>query len=178
MKFRRALIAGVLGALVAISLSVLAIWLLRFDANARLTLRRAAVSALPWAAWIPLAIAAVVGGAVLAIAYAFIFEFVTRHAGALIGAALGLAEAAAVWLGVGLALQYVPGVAELFAQEASLLFGDVRAMAAFALAHVAYGAIVGRIYGSPVHQADVLTRVTWREVAGTAAAEGEAVPNE
>ena len=176
MKCRRALIGGALGALVAISLCVLAIWFLRFDANARLALRRAPVSALPWGVWIPLAVIAVIGGAFVAIGYALIFEFGTRRAGALIGAALGLAPAVAVWLGAGLALQYVPGAAEVFAQEASLLFGNRWAIVAFALIHAVYGAVVGTAYGSPVHKPDARLRVTWREVAGNSS-EGRSMPN-
>lgn len=166
MKLRRALIAGFSGSLVATLLCAAAIWLLRLDVDVRFAMSRTAARVLPWPAWVVIGAGVILGGTAIGIGYALVFELVTRRAGPVIGAALGVAQASIAWLAAGLGLQYLPGAAELFAREASILFGDLEATAAFFVIHAAYGAIVGVVYGRPRHEPETNLRVTWREIAG------------
>ena len=165
MKLWRAVIAGFVGGVVTTLLCGGTIWLLHLDSNVRAAMNRAPASALPWVAWVATAAGVVIGGTIIALGYALVFELVTRRAGAAIGAAIGVVHAVVAWLAAGLALQYFPGATELSAQAGSIVFGHLEAIAAFLAIHAAYGAVVGMVYGRPRHEPETDLRVTWREIA-------------
>jgi zinc transporter ZupT len=168
LKVRRALAAGFFGALAAVIVALAGWWLLRrFDPTVRAAASLAALSVLPWLGWVAVVPTAVAGGTVLAVFYALAFEFVTRRAGWWIGAGLGVANVAAVWLGVGLLSWMFPGVAEYFAQELFVLFDSIAAVIGYVAVHLVYGALVGTLYGTPLHEPDEKGIVTWRELSPT-----------
>jgi len=137
--------------------------LVRFVPSLAMTSARAEVTPITMSGRLGLAGVVVCGGLVIAAVYAFMFEFVVRRAGWLVGAVIGLGHAAVVWLGAGIAARLFPDIADTLAGDLSLLFDSVLAIAAFVLLHVVYGAIVGAMYGTPKHSASDSTRVAWRE---------------
>ena len=164
IKLGRALAAGAVASLAAVALAITGWWLMRFEPAVGEAMRRDMLAMLPLPAWIAAGVAAVIGGTVLAALYALAFELVTRRSGWLIGAALGAAHAAAVWLGIGLLAWWLPALAQRVGVELSLLFNSLAAVLAFVAVQVVYGAVVGWLYGTPRHRADAKSLVTWREL--------------
>jgi len=164
IKFRDALFGGLYGSIAVVLLTGVALLLVRFvPALAKVSERAELVPITIWDRLI-LAAVAVVGGVVIAVLYALIFEFVTRRAGWLIGAAIGAGHGAVIWLGAAVIAWSFPHIVDAFPGELSLLFDSFVVIAGFLTLHIVYGAIVGRIYGPPGHSAAVGTRVKWREV--------------
>jgi hypothetical protein len=90
--------------------------------------------------------------AAVAIFYAWVFHRGTRAASAQIGFLLGLVHAWIVAIAIGLALNLLQ-VRNPDAIEAFTVHIDALGVVAFCLAQVAYGAVVGAVYGrgaSPV----------------------------
>ena len=163
LKWKRALLAGLAGAFVALLLLLAAWWLLRFDFIAGDALR----GALPTFSWLRLGAAAAValaGGPFVALSYAIVFEYITRRSGWVLGAAMGIVHALIVWLGCGLVPWLFPRVAASFADAFGLLFFGAPIMIAFGLAHICYGTIVGGLYGEPLHPFESEPAVNWRQV--------------
>src|SRR5205814_1725011 len=114
--------------------------------------------------WIAVGIAALVGGVMLAVAYAFVFELVTRSAAWWIGAALGAMNAVALWLSAGVLAGMFPDVALGVADELSILFNSLPVMAGLVLAHVVYGAVVAARYAPTKRRPADDMVVTWHEI--------------
>ncbi|HEU4630324.1 MAG TPA: hypothetical protein VFS08_11310 [Gemmatimonadaceae bacterium] len=147
---RRALGAGALAAIVAVVVA----WVVRWATGAaldpaeplgRLLLPEA------WTTWRGVALAAgtvahVLGGAVLGVGYAAVFEWVTHRAGPLVGLALAVPHAVVT----GLAFAFFPVLRpELFAAEppgAFLQYGGAGSVVASAVFVLVYGALVGALY--------------------------------
>jgi hypothetical protein len=152
VRVTRALGAGALAAVVA----VLVAWTVRWATGATLDpaepLGRLLLPG-SWTTWrgaVPLAGAAahVAGGALLGLAYAAVFEWVTHRAGALVGLALAVPHSVVT----GLAFAFPPLLRPaLFAASPPgvfLEYGGVGATASLVLFVLAYGGLVGVLYGS------------------------------
>jgi hypothetical protein len=151
MRVRRALSAGVLASVAAL----LVAWGVRRATGATLdpagSLGRLLLPA-SWAMWSSVvltagAVAHIAGGALLGLAYAAVFEWVTRRAGALVGLALAVPHAVVT----GLAFAFLPLLRpELFAASppgAFLAYGGAGATVSLLAFVLVYGALVGALYG-------------------------------
>ena len=153
IKFRSALLGGLCGSIAVVVLAGIFALFVKFVPTLSKISARAELTPITWWSRLGLAAMAVCGGVIIALLYALVFEFVTRRAGWLIGAAIGVMHATLVWLGAGLAAWWFPDFMSAFAGELSLLFHSLLAIAAFLALHVVYGAIVGAMYGPPNHAA-------------------------
>lgn len=113
--------------------------------------------------WILGAALQLVIGVVAAIVYAAIFEWVTRRAGGGVGFIVALGHAVIAGLAVG----FLPAQRLIEASTnppgAFLEYRGLPVVAAFVIAHLAFGTIVGILYGRP-RRAPVARRVVWHEV--------------
>jgi hypothetical protein len=149
IRLRRALLSGAIAAIVVDVMLYANYWIVRLLGHSIYeSMRVGELAIMPSLYWAGLAIGSVVGGATLGVVYAFIFELVTRRAGWLIGAALGVVNAIGVWLGVGFLAWLFPDVANRFAIELSLLFNNLFVVIALVAEHIIFGARI----------------VTWREL--------------
>lgn len=168
MKLSRAVIAGVLGALVvllivAVGGRVQGAWSdgdLCGITAAALFLRSGGVA---W--WGGLATQLVIG-AVAGVVYGALFEWVTAHAGAWIGLVIGVGHAAVA----GIAMGFVPAqrliAARVMPPAAFLEYRGVWCVLAFVLAHVVFGTLQGWLYGRTRHAPAGASR-SWVEVPPT-----------
>jgi hypothetical protein len=163
IRWGRALLGGFVGALAALLVLLAAWWLMRFDFFASDALR-AALPSFSWLRVIGGAIVLLAGGPVIALSYALVFEYVTRFSGLLLGAVLGFVHGLVVWLACGLIPWLFPNVGAAFADAFSLLFFGTAIIIAFAVAHILYGALLGRVYGEPLHRFEAENAVEWRVV--------------
>jgi len=162
MRLGRALGAGIAGGIVVVAVVGVAGLLAGTNADlcklggVVLTGRRDAIGWLTGAA-AQLTIAAIAG-----LVYAAIFELVTRRAGALVGLAIAVPHAVLA----GLAIGFVPASrlidAGIGPPGAFMEYRGGWVVAAFVLAHIAFGVAVGTLYGTVQH-APRLAR-TWREI--------------
>ena len=152
MKVRRALAAGAVAALAAVTVAGLVRW---FGGLGQGPVEPLGQLLLPdgWIGWVWLtgAVAHVAAGAVLALGYAAVFEWVTRRGGTLVGLALAVPQA----LAGGLALAFLPVLRPAtFAANppgAFLEYGGAGAMVTFVVFVGVYGALVGLLYGGVEH---------------------------
>lgn len=100
---------------------------------------------------------------IAALAYAAAFEWVTRHAGALIGFAIAIPQAVVAGLVVG----FLPVTRMLDAgiapPGAFLEYRGAWTVAAFILEHLVFGVVVGGLYGTTQHAVPVHSAV-WVDV--------------
>jgi hypothetical protein len=165
IKFRRALFSGTIAAIVVDVMLYANYWIVRLLGHSIYeSMRVGELAIMPSLYWAGLAIGSVVGGATLGVVYALVFELVTRRAGWLIGAALGVVNAIGVWLGVGFLGWLFPDVANRFAIELSLLFNSLLVMVVLVAEHIIFGAILGTLYGATRHIPADERIVTWREL--------------
>jgi hypothetical protein len=119
------------------------------------------------ASWILGAVGQLVLGAVSAVVYAAIFEWVTRRAGAVVGFAVGLAHVVVA----GIATGFLPAERLLDASiqppAAFLEYRGLAALIAFVVAHLVFGTLVGAIYGQHVRHAVREHQVVWRDVSSS-----------
>lgn len=162
MRLGRAVGAGIIGGIVVVT-AVKVAGLLS-DANADLcalggvilTGRRDAVG------WLTGAAAQLIVAAIAGIVYATIFEKVTRRSGALIGFAIAVPHAVVA----GLAIGFVP-VSRLIdagigPPGAFMEYRGAWVVATFVLAHLAFGTLMGSLYGTAQHARD--TARQWRDI--------------
>lgn len=149
VKVGRALGAGAVAALAAVTVAGLMRWLGGVGQGPVEPLGQLILPEewLGWA-WLTGAAAHVAGGALFALIYAAVFEWVTRRGGALVGLALAVPHA----LVAGLALAFLPVLrpAAFTANPpgAFLEYGGVGAVVAFFVFVGVYGALVGLLYGT------------------------------
>jgi len=151
MKIGRAIVAGIVGGIVVVIALIVVGWLV--GANADLCRLGGVILTrrLDAAGWLAGAVAQLVIAIIAALVYAAIFELVTRRAGALIGLAMGFIPASPlIDAGIG-----PPG--------AFMEFRGPWVMVTFVLAHLAFGALVGRLYGNTRHSPD-LASYRWVEI--------------
>jgi hypothetical protein len=114
--------------------------------------------------WLAGAAAQLAVAIVAAIVYAAIFELVTRRAGPLIGLAIAVPHV----IVAGLAMGFVPAWrlidAGIGPPGAFMEFCGPWVLATFVLAHLAFGALVGKLYGN-AHHTPAAARYRWKEIA-------------
>jgi hypothetical protein len=100
---------------------------------------------------------------VAALVYAAIFEWVVRRAGAVMGFLIALVHVVVAGIGVG--FLPVSGMldAGISPPGAFLEYRGWWAIGTFVLAHLAFGVIVGIVYGEPLHSVETM-RGTWKDV--------------
>ena len=163
MKIRRAVVAGLAGCLVVIAAMMIVGTMT--DRGADLcALAGAVVTGRDGAgAWLVGLVAQVVVAIVAALVYAAIFEWIVRRAGALMGFAIALAHVAVAGIAVG----FLPVSGMLSAgmspPGAFLEYRGWWVIGTFVLAHLAFGVIVGMVYGKPLHSIETM-RGTWNDV--------------
>jgi hypothetical protein len=117
--------------------------------------------------WLAGFVAQLIVAVIAAIVYAAIFEWVTRRAGFWIGVAIAVPHLVIAGLIVG----FLPAdpliAAGLRAPGAFFEYEGVWAVIAFICAHLAFGAVVGTIYGATRHPATAAPRI-WLDVTGDA----------
>jgi hypothetical protein len=162
VKVGRALLAGFVGAVVAVLSFLVAHLVLGPAADPSSLLGSIVFPADPRAAWALGALLQLIGGSIAGIAYAIVFEFVFRHAGALVGVAAAIphvtiAGIAVAWMHVG-GTRNDPALAGAF-----LAFNGVLTAAWFVATHLVLGAVIGLCYGPTRHPASAAP-VVWREL--------------
>lgn len=104
-------------------------------------------------AWVAGAVAQLALGMVAAVVYAAIFEWVTRRAGGAAGFVVSLPHAVVAGIAVG----FLPAQRLLDAgvgpPGAFLEYRGLAVMAAFVVAHLVFGTLVGALYRHPRHPA-------------------------
>ena len=163
MKTGRAIVAGIVGGIVVVAALILVGWMSGASADlcrlggVVLTGRMDAIG------WLAGAAAQLVIAIIAAFVYAAIFELVTRRAGPLIGLAVAVPHV----IVAGLAMGFIP-VSRLIdagigPPGAFMEFRGPWVIATFVLAHLAFGALVGRLYGN-VRHATATARYVWKEI--------------
>lgn len=163
MKFGRAIVAGVIGAVLVYAVVYLAGLTSGTHADLCLLLGASITGASSVPSWLIGAIGQLLVAVVAALVYAAIFEWVTRRAGALVGFVVGLAHVVCA----GIATGFLPAQrlidANLGVPGAFLEYRGLIVLIAFVVAHLLFGTLAGAMYGRPRH-AVVDPKVVWREV--------------
>jgi len=151
MNISRALWAGIIGCIVVVTVVRVAGWLTGGDADlcaiggVALTGRQHAL------AWVVGAVAQLLIAGIAAFVYAAIFELVTRRATGLLGLAIAVPHV----IVAGLAIGFLPVARLLDAgigpPGAFMEYRGAWVITAFVLAHLAFGALVGKLYGKTKH---------------------------
>ncbi|HKO15180.1 MAG TPA: hypothetical protein VJU87_03020 [Gemmatimonadaceae bacterium] len=164
MKWARAVVAGIIGALAVVALFALARWVLGVNANVSTTLGSIVLPARYGAllGWIAGAIAQLILGAVAGIIYGLIFEYVTRRAGWLVGGLIGIAHALFAGVAIGFLPMRMAGGSPA-APGAFLEYRGAWAVVVLVVVHVIFGVLVGALYGATHHAASA-PGVRWREL--------------
>lgn len=163
MKIPRAVAASLLGTVVVIVIVWLGGLVSGRDADLCALLGAAVTEVRGTWSWLLGAVLQLLIGVVAAIVYAAIFEWVTRRAGVAVGCAVALGHTVIAGLAVG----FLPAArlieAAITPPGAFIAYRGPLAVAAFVIAHLAFGTIIGVLYGRPRH-ALVAQRVVWHEV--------------
>jgi len=163
MKIGRAIVAGIVGGIVVVIALIVVGWLV--GANADLCRLGGVILTrrLDAAGWLAGAVAQLVIAIIAALVYAAIFELVTRRADALIGLAIAVPHV----IVAGLAMGFIPASplidAGIGPPGAFMEFRGPWVIVTFVLAHLAFGALVGRLYGNTRHSPD-LASYRWVEI--------------
>jgi len=162
MRLGRASGAGIVGGIVVVSAVGIAGLLAGTHADlcrlggVILTGRRDAIG------WLIGAAAQLLIAVIAGVAYAAIFETVTRRAGALIGLAIAVPHAVVA----GLAIGFVPASrlidAGIGPPGAFMEYRGAWVIATFVLAHLVFGTLIGSLYGTVQHAP--YTSRQWRDV--------------
>lgn len=163
MKLGRAIVAGIAGGIVVVTAMSVSGWIT--DANADLCRLGGVVltGRLDAIGWLAGAAAQLAVAIIAAIVYAAIFELVTRRAGPLVGLAIAVPHV----IVAGLAMGFVPASrlieAGIGPPGAFMEYRGAWVIATFVLAHLAFGALVGSLYGLAQH-APAAGSYRWKEI--------------
>ena len=164
MRVSRVFLSGIVGCIVAVAIMVIAARLSGSAADICTLTGAAAIGRTDALGWFVGFIVQVVVAVIAAFVYARIFEWVTRRAGALIGLAIAVPHVVIAGLSVGF-LPAAPLVAHGIAPAGAFLeYEGGWAVVAFVCAHLAFGFLVGLLYGKTRHAVPV-SRREWRNVA-------------
>ncbi len=164
MKLGRAAGAGIVGGVIVVAAIDVAGWIT--GANADLC-RLAGViltGRLDAVGWLAGAVAQFVIAIVAAIIYAAVFEGVTRRAGPLIGLAIAVPHVIVAGLGIGFVPAWRLIDAGIGPPGAFMEYRGPWVLATFVLAHLVFGALVGKLYGRAQH-APAAAGYRWREIS-------------
>jgi hypothetical protein len=158
MKFFRALLAGILGAL---TMSLVMFLLRKAGLNVNLeALLGSVIGGSPFSPWITGFLAHLGIGAVMGWLYAVGFEFAVQRSGILVGAGFGAAHG---WM-AGLFMSGIPAMNPLSASQSApgaFLSNMYLGPLLFVLLHVAFGIVVGIAYGKPLQKAHPQAHELW-----------------
>jgi len=160
IKWRRALAIGALAGVVVIVLMSVVAPLLGIDAD----LCAPVGAALGFTDHAALAgcIAQLVVGAIGALVYAAVFELVTHRATSWLGLLIGVGHACLAGLGVGFLFVWRQSLDGVSVPGGFMLFRGAWAGVVLIIAHVAYGTLIGAMYG-PVRRRRRDRPLAWRE---------------
>lgn len=162
MKLLRAVVSGLVGAVIVYAIVAIAGRAAGREADLCLLLGASITGQAGAWTWVVGAIGQLVTGAVAAVIYAAIFEWVTQRAGAVIGLIIGLAHV----VFAGIATGFLPAQrlldATLRPPGAFLDYRGLVVLVAFVIAHVLFGVLVGTLYGPVRHV--IRGRVLWSDV--------------
>lgn len=146
LKWRRALIVGAAAGAVVVVLMSLVAPLLGIDADLCVPVG----AALGFGGWAAVAgcVAQLVIGALGALVYAAVFEFVTHRATWWIGLLMGVGHACIAGVGVGFLFVWRQPPDGVAVPGGFMLFRGAWAAVVLVIAHVLYGTLVGACYGA------------------------------
>jgi hypothetical protein len=163
MRLGRSTAGGMVGALAAFTIVLLARWLLGEDSDLFPLLTGIPFYGAEGPALIgAIAVELLIGGAIAPL-YALIFQRATLRAGWRIGAVLGLVHAGVAGLVIGFLPLLQSDPSPWTVPGAFLSFQGWGMGLALVFSHLAYGAIVGASYRLATRRAGQLTAVYWRE---------------
>jgi hypothetical protein len=153
MKAGKAVIAGLSGGIAMTILGML-VRQMGMDMNAEMMLGTMLVSQAGTSAWIAGLMIHLVLSVIFALIYAWGFERITHRAG--VGVGLGFAVIHII--GAGIAMAMIPAmhpmIPEMMPPPGAFMSGmGAMGIGLFVLEHLMYGAIVGGMYGTAMHQA-------------------------
>jgi hypothetical protein len=163
VKTGRAIRAGIEGAIVVVTALILVGWISGASSDLCRLGGVILMGRLDVVGWLAGAAAQLVIAIIAAIIYAAIFEFVTRRAGPLIGLAIAVPHV----IVAGLAVGFIPAAplidAGIGPPGAFMEFRGPWVVVTFVLAHLAFGALVGKLYGR-AHHSPVRSSYRWTEI--------------
>lgn len=166
LNLRRAITAGVVGYILVVAVVAFAGRLSGSDADLCALAGALVTGRDDSVAWLTGCAVQLLVAVVAALAYAAIFEWITRRAGALIGLAIAVPHAVAAGLAVGF-LPAAPLIGlGITPPGAFLEYRGGWVVAAFVLAHLMFGTIAGVLYG-PVRHVAPAGEAIWRDVTHT-----------
>lgn len=163
MKSMRALIIGVLGAVLAVGIERAAGWIAGQDADLCLLVGAVLTGQNTTGAMILGCLSQLVVAVISAYIYVLIFEYVTRHAGAVLGLIVGFGHVVVAGLVIGFLPASRMMQAGIMPPGAFMEYRGATVLVGFLLAHLAFGTFVGAAYGTTVHGAS-LPEPRWRDV--------------
>jgi hypothetical protein len=164
MKLGRAIGAGIAGGIIVVAAIDIVGWIT--GANSDLCRLGGVIltGRLDAVGWLAGAVAQLVIAIIAAIVYAAIFELVTRRAGPLIGLVVAVPHV----IVAGLAIGFVPAWrlidAAIGPPGAFMEYRGPWVVVTFVLAHLVFGALVGKLYGRAQH-APAIASYRWREIS-------------
>ncbi len=164
MKLSRAILAAILGCIVVLLVVWLAGRLTNADSDLSALAGAVVTAGNDPAAWLVGLAIQIVIAMLAALVYAALFEGVTRRAGALVGLAIAVPHAVIAGLVVGFLPAAPLAGAGIMPPGAFLEYRGLWCVAGFVAAHLAFGAILGAVYGATRHTSEVAP-VRWREIA-------------
>jgi hypothetical protein len=163
MKTGRAITAGIVGGIVVVIALIAVGWITGASSDLCRLGGVILTGRLDVVGWLAGALAQLVIAIIAAIVYAVIFEFVTRRADPLIGLAVAVPHV----IVAGLAMGFLPAAplidAGIGPPGAFMEYRGPWVIVTFVLAHLAFGAIVGKLYGSARHS-PVAASYRWTEI--------------
>ena len=163
MKLGRAIVAGIAGGIVVVTAMSVSGWITDTNGDLCRLGGVALTGRLDAIGWLAGAAAQLAVAIIAAIVYAAIFELVTRRAGPLVGLAIAVPHV----IVAGLAMGFVPASrlieAGIGPPGAFMEYRGPWVIATFVLAHLAFGALVGKLYGS-AHHAPAAGSYRWKEI--------------
>jgi hypothetical protein len=163
MKLLRTLVIGLLGAVLAVGVERAAGLIAGRDADLCVLVGAVLTGRATAGTTILGCIGQLIVAVISAFVYAFIFEHVTRRAGAVIGFIIGLGHVVIAGLMVG----FMPGerlmAAGVLPPGAFMEYRGSIVLVGFLLAHAAFGTFVGATYGETTHAASP-PAPRWREL--------------
>jgi uncharacterized membrane protein len=164
MRVSRVFLSGMIGCIVAVAIMVAAARLSGSAADICTLTGAVAIGRTEALGWFVGFIVQLVIAVIAAFVYACIFEWVTRRAGPLIGLAIAVPHVVIAGLSIGF-LPAAPLIAHGIAPAAAFLEYDGGwTVVGFVCAHLAFGFLVGSLYGKTRH-AIPANRREWRNVA-------------
>lgn len=164
MRLGRAIGAGIIGGIIVVAAIGVAGWITRANADLCRLGGVILTGRMDAAGWLAGAVAQLVIAIIAAIIYAAIFEWVTRRAGPLIGLSIAVPHVIVAWLAIGFVPAWRLIDAGIGPPGAFMEYRGPWVLVTFVLAHLVFGALVGKLYGRAQH-APATAGYRWREIS-------------